>query len=100
VREANDGPKAIDVASEFHPDLIFLDIGLPGMDGYQVATRLRANPEMEKVRVVALSGYGSDQDRARSRAAGFDDHLVKPAEVGVLESVLASLPAARDARLR
>lgn len=94
VREANDGPKAIVVASEFHPDLIFLDIGLPGMDGYQVATRLRANPELEKVRVVALSGYGSDQDRARSRAAGFDDHLVKPAEVGMLESILASLPAA------
>jgi len=94
VREANDGPKAIVVASEFHPDLIFLDIGLPGMDGYQVATRLRANPEMDKVRVVALSGYGSDQDRARSRAAGFDEHLLKPAEVGVLESILASLPPA------
>lgn len=94
VREANDGARAIVVASEFHPDLIFLDIGLPGMDGYQVATRLRANPELGGVRVIALSGYGSDRDRARSRAAGFDDHLVKPAEVGVLESILASLPVA------
>ncbi|MEP7009568.1 MAG: ATP-binding protein [Acidobacteriota bacterium] len=99
VREANDGPKALVAASEFHPDLIFLDIGLPGMDGYQVATRLRANPDLGDVRMVALSGYGSDQDRARSRAAGFDDHLVKPAEVGRLESVLASLPPVHAARI-
>ena len=93
VREANDGARALAAAAEFHPELIFLDIGLPGMDGYQVVTRLRAHPELSGVRVVALSGYGSDQDRDRSRAAGFDDHLVKPAEVGVLESILASLPA-------
>ncbi|HEV7671388.1 MAG TPA: ATP-binding protein [Thermoanaerobaculia bacterium] len=90
VREANDGPKAIVAASEFHPEIIFLDIGLPGMDGYQVATRLRSNPELSDVRVIALSGYGTDQDRARSRAAGFDDHLVKPAEIGMLESILSS----------
>ncbi len=99
VREANNGPKAIVVASEFHPDLIFLDIAMPGMDGYQVATRLRANPELDDVRVIALSGYGTDQDRARSRAAGFDDHLVKPAEIGLLESILASLPPTHDARV-
>ena len=99
VREANNGPKAIVVASEFHPDLIFLDIGMPGMDGYQVATRLRANPDLDDVRVIALSGYGTDLDRARSRAAGFDDHLVKPAEIGLVESILASLPATHDARV-
>jgi len=99
VREANNGPKAIVVASEFHPDLIFLDIAMPGMDGYQVATRLRANPELDDVRVIALSGYGSDLDRARSRAAGFDDHLVKPAKIGLVESILASLPPTHDVRV-
>jgi CheY-like chemotaxis protein len=64
------------------------------MDGYQIAARLRAHAHLGAVRLIALSGYGSERDRARSRAAGFDDHLVKPAEIGVLESILASLPAA------
>jgi CheY-like chemotaxis protein len=94
VREARDGPMALRVAAELNPELILLDIGLPGMNGYEVATRLRADARFRDVRIVALSGYGSEQDKARSQAAGFDAHLLKPAELGLLESILASLPRA------
>ncbi len=92
VREAHDGLEAIRVAEELRPDLILLDIGLPGLNGYEVATRLRADARFRDVRLIALSGYGSEQDQIRSRAAGFDGHFLKPAELGLLEAVLASLP--------
>ena len=91
VREANDGPTALSAAAEFRPALILLDIGLPGMNGYEIATQLRSDARFRDARVIALSGYGSEQDRARSQAAGFDAHLVKPVELGLLESALASL---------
>ncbi|HXU31901.1 MAG TPA: ATP-binding protein [Thermoanaerobaculia bacterium] len=94
VREAHNGLKVLGVAAEFRPELILLDIGLPGMNGYEVATRLRADARFREVRLIALSGYGSEQDQVRSRAAGFDAHLLKPAELGQLEEVLASLPSA------
>src|SRR6185295_15764293 len=94
VREAHNGLKVLGVAAEFRPELILLDIGLPGMNGYEVATRLRADARFREVRLIALSGYGSEQDQVRSRAAGFDAHLLKPAELGHLEEVLASLPSA------
>ncbi len=94
VSEAHDGPTALGVAAELRPELILLDIGLPGMNGYEVAARLRADARFRGVRLIALSGYGSEQDQVRARAAGFDAHLLKPAEVGQLESVLASLPSA------
>ncbi len=89
TRLAPDGHAALDVASHFRPEVILLDIGLPGIDGYEVARRLRRMPETEGTRIVAVSGYGADHDRALSREAGFDAHLVKPVELGELERLLA-----------
>jgi CheY-like chemotaxis protein len=82
VRVAHDGPSAIEAAREFHPVIALLDIGLPVMDGYELAGRLRQLPGLEALRLVAVTGYGQESDRARSRAAGFHAHLVKPADFG------------------
>jgi two-component system CheB/CheR fusion protein len=78
VRTAGDGPTALREAETFRPDVVLLDIGLPGMDGYEVARRLRTRPGSRDSLIVAVSGYGQAEDRERSRAAGFDDHLLKP----------------------
>jgi PAS domain S-box-containing protein len=75
----------------FKPDIVLLDIGLPEMDGYEVARRIRAFPELNEVRLVALTGYGQTEDRQRAKSAGFDDHLVKPVEFPALQRVLAQL---------
>jgi CheY-like chemotaxis protein len=91
VCEANDGPSALEIAREFHPDVAVLDIGLPAMDGYELAARLRLQMGGSAPVLVALSGYGQESDRARSEAAGFALHLVKPLET-------AELLAALDAR--
>jgi PAS domain S-box-containing protein len=80
VQTAHDGASALSAAGAFHPAVIFLDIGLPGMDGYQVAERMRRQPELAGVVLVALTGYGQEEDRRRSQAVGFDYHLVKPAD--------------------
>jgi CheY-like chemotaxis protein len=88
VEVAADGPAAVTKAEELRPNLILLDIGLPGMDGYQVARELRARREFDSSVLVALTGYGQEQDRLRSRDAGFDEHLVKPASVDDLKRVL------------
>jgi two-component system CheB/CheR fusion protein len=79
VRLAYSGPEALEVAAEFAPAAVLLDIGLPGMDGYEVARELRA-ARGTGLLLVALSGYGQDEDRRRSAAAGFDHHLLKPAD--------------------
>jgi PAS domain S-box-containing protein len=86
VRCALDGRSALDIAERFHPELAVLDIGLPGMDGYEVARRMRGLPGLESTVLVALTGYGQHEDRERARAAGFDHHLLKPA---MPEAVLA-----------
>ena len=86
---------ALERSVSFKPDVILLDIGLPGIDGYEVARRLRATPGLERLRLVALTGYGQPEDRARTRAAGFDDHLVKPVEFPALERAIAGAEAAR-----
>ncbi|HVR29468.1 MAG TPA: response regulator, partial [Thermoanaerobaculia bacterium] len=83
-----DGPAAVVKAEEIVPDLVLLDIGLPGMDGYQVARELRRRPRLREVVLVALTGYGQEEDRARAREAGFDEHLVKPASIDDLQRVL------------
>ena len=70
--------------------MVFLDLGLPGMSGYDVARQLRAMPEARDVRLVALTGYGTEADRERTRAAGFDVHLAKPVDPHAVESLLAS----------
>jgi signal transduction histidine kinase/CheY-like chemotaxis protein len=75
---AHDGPTALDAAAVHHPDIILLDIGLPRMSGYEVARRLRSQPEFEHTRLVAVTGYGQPEDRRRALDAGFDEHLVKP----------------------
>jgi two-component system CheB/CheR fusion protein len=83
-----DGQAALDAVAKRVPDIVLLDIGLPDMDGYEVAARIRASYDLQQVRIIALSGYGQDEDRRKSRAAGCDDHLVKPVDIAKLESVL------------
>jgi signal transduction histidine kinase/ActR/RegA family two-component response regulator len=101
VRSAHDGPAAIALCDTFKPHLALLDIGLPVMDGYEVGARLRQLPGMRGVRLYALTGYGQDADRERSRAAGFDRHFVKPLNFDSLEEaiqdVLRSLESEPDA---
>jgi CheY-like chemotaxis protein len=80
VRVAYDGSTSLAHAQEFQPELVFLDIGMPGMDGYEVARRLRQQPGLENAVLVAVTGWGQEEDRRRSLEAGFDGHIVKPAE--------------------
>ena len=82
------GKDALDALDPFRPDVILLDIGMPGMDGYEVARRIRANPDHRRVSLIALTGWGQDEDRQRSAAAGFDHHLVKPADIEQLRQLL------------
>jgi signal transduction histidine kinase/DNA-binding response OmpR family regulator len=89
VRRAHDGPAALAAADAFGPDAVVLDLGLPGMDGYEVARRLRSKTRANKPLLVAVSGYGMEEDRRKSRQAGFDHHLIKPAELSALRSALA-----------
>jgi CheY-like chemotaxis protein len=94
VHVAHDGPSALQAVPLFQPSLIFLDLGMPGMDGYEVARRLRRQPGLDDIVLVALTGWGQEEDRRRSRAAGFDHHLIKPAEIGELKALLASVQVA------
>src|SRR5262249_17390033 len=89
VRTAQDGPQGAQAAQDDQPELILLDIGMPGMSGYEVARRLRQRPEMNGVVIVAMTGWGQDEDRRKSKEAGFDHHLTKPIELAVVEQVLA-----------
>lgn len=91
VEVARNGVAALDRAREFDPELVFLDIGLPGMNGYEVARRLRAEAGSAKAKLIALSGYGAERDHLRSKEAGFDLHLVKPVDPRSLSSVIASV---------
>jgi PAS domain S-box-containing protein len=88
VHEAMHGRDAIDAASRIHPDVAIIDLGLPGMDGCEVAKRLREREENRGMRLIALTGYGSPQDRKRTREAGFDAHLLKPLDYDELTSLL------------
>jgi CheY-like chemotaxis protein len=80
TRVAHDGPEALRMAQEFRPEVVLLDIGMPGIDGYEVARRLRTQAKQRALRIVAVTGWGQDADRQRSREAGFDLHLVKPVD--------------------
>lgn len=91
VRTAADGPAALAAVRVEPPDLVLCDIGLPRMDGFAVAREIRATPGMGKVTLVALTGYGRDEDRDLSRAAGFDYHFVKPLDPAALEELLRDL---------
>ncbi|MFO0575140.1 MAG: PAS domain S-box protein [Polyangia bacterium] len=92
---AHDGPTALRLAAELVPDAVLLDIGLPGLDGYVVAERLRARPELKSALLIALTGYGQEEDRRRSALSGFDLHLVKPVDVSALRALLRSGTTAR-----
>jgi CheY-like chemotaxis protein len=91
VHVTNDGPSALATMPRLRPDAVLLDIGLPGMDGYEVAAQIRNDPSYRRTLVVAVSGYGQDEYRARSSQAGFDYHVVKPISPGMLTGLLGSL---------
>jgi CheY-like chemotaxis protein/two-component sensor histidine kinase len=91
VRTAISGTRALEVAEAFRPQVVLLDIGLPGMDGYEVARRLRQLGGGDEMRLIAVTGYGQEDDRRRSREAGLDHHLVKPADPDIVEKLLADI---------
>jgi PAS domain S-box-containing protein len=93
VRVAYTGPEALQAAKLLHPQVVLLDIGLPGMNGYEVAKRLRKLPGHETTVLVAMTGYGHEEDKQRSREAGFNHHLVKPVDLNVLQGLLEPLSA-------
>jgi CheY-like chemotaxis protein len=92
VRVAHDGVTALDAARREPPDIMLVDIGLPGMDGYELARRLRDHGALADTMLIALTGYGREEDRRCALAAGFDHHLVKPIEFDVLRQLLAPVP--------
>ena len=91
VRTAYDGRQALAIAHGYQPDLILLDLGLPGMTGFEVAKQLRTLRGLADVVIVALTGYGTDEDRSQSRAAGFNAHFIKPVDLTALQGLLANL---------
>jgi PAS domain S-box-containing protein len=91
VRTAADGSEALEQAQAFRPNIVFMDLGLPGMDGVEAARRIRALPNLAPVKIVAMTGWGQSADRVRSSEAGMDEHLVKPVALEALNSVLLSL---------
>ena len=88
VHHAADGPAALDLAPRVAPDLALIDLGLPGMDGYELARQLRGDDPGHAVVLVALSGYAQADDRERTKAAGFDHHFAKPMDFEVLETLV------------
>jgi two-component system CheB/CheR fusion protein len=88
VWQVHDGPAALEAALSYRPEAVLLDIGLPGMSGYEVARRLRSLDGLDGVTIVAMTGYGGEEDRRRSREAGFDHHMVKPVDPAKLEALL------------
>ena len=91
TRTAHDGQTALDTAEEFHPDVVLLDIGLPKMNGYEVAQRIRESAWGTDMFLIAVTGWGQAEDRARSAEVGLNLHMVKPVEPSALQAVLASL---------
>jgi CheY-like chemotaxis protein len=92
VHTAHDGPAALEALETHRPSVVLLDIGLPGMDGFEVARQARQRPEGRDVTLIALTGWGQEEDRRQSREVGIDHHLVKPVDLGALQALLASLP--------
>jgi two-component system CheB/CheR fusion protein len=89
VAIAHTGAEGVEQARAFRPAVVLCDIGLPDMDGYAVARALRADPSLDGLRLIALTGYGQEDDKLRARAAGFDEHLTKPIDPDILDRVLA-----------
>jgi CheY-like chemotaxis protein len=91
VQTAHDGPMAVQAALDYRPDVMLLDIGLPGLNGYEVAKRIRQQPDLNNVVLVALTGYGQEADRQTSLQAGFNQHLIEPARFDQLQQILATV---------
>jgi CheY-like chemotaxis protein len=91
VRTAADGPTALEAALDYRPDVVVLDIGLPGLNGFEVAKRIRKEPTVKHAVLIAMTGYGQPADRQCSKEAGFDHHLVKPADFGEVLRILATV---------
>jgi two-component system, chemotaxis family, CheB/CheR fusion protein len=90
VHCVHDGPSALQAAQAYRPDAVVLDSGLPGMSGYEVAQHLRATPEFKLTPLVAVTGYGQDEDRRRSKEVGIDHHLTKPVDANALQDFVAA----------
>jgi CheY-like chemotaxis protein len=91
VLVAHDGNEALEEFGDYDPAVVLLDIGMPGMDGYEVARHIRTRFPERKPALVALTGWGQENDRQRAREAGFDQHMIKPAELTALQKLLATL---------
>ncbi len=104
VRMTHDGASALIVGQEFKPDLVLMDIGMPGMDGYETCERMRQQTWASSARIVALTGWGQEEDKRKAKRAGFDEHLVKPVDRKTLIDVLSATavsqrqPSADDQR--
>jgi CheY-like chemotaxis protein len=98
VQTAYNGPQALTKARAFRPHILLLDIGMPGMSGYEVAKQLRAEHEFESLVITALTGYGQAEDRRRSREAGFNHHLTKPPDPELLAALVESPQTFSDER--
>ena len=93
TRTAHDGESAVTTAETFLPEVVLLDIGLPKLNGYEVAQRIREQPWGQSMFLIAVTGWGQDEDRQRSSEVGLNVHMVKPVEPAALEKLLAALPA-------
>jgi CheY-like chemotaxis protein len=95
VRLVHDGSQALEAARSNVPDVMLVDIGLPGMDGYEIAAAVRSDPALKHLVLVAITGYGREEDKKRAMGAGFDYHLVKPVDLGMLQELVGrvTLPA-------
>ncbi|MEJ7688882.1 MAG: response regulator, partial [Variovorax sp.] len=93
VRVAHDGAVGLEIAASWQPSVVLLDIGMPGMNGYEVARTIRSRGSQPRPALVALTGWGQEEDRRRATEAGFDHHLVKPADIDGLQRLLASIQA-------
>ena len=91
VRTAHTGPTALEAALDYRPNVVLLDIGLPGLNGYEVAKWIRQQPVLHNIVLIAMTGYGQESDRQRSQEAGFDHHLAKPADFGKVQQILATV---------
>jgi two-component system CheB/CheR fusion protein len=100
VHVASDGLRALKVVDEFEPELAFIDVGLPGIDGYELASRLRALPSCRSTLLIALTGYGRDEDKKRASDAGFDHHLTKPVDFDAIDRLLANASAPAGGEMR
>jgi CheY-like chemotaxis protein len=91
VQVVHEGRAALTVIESYRPDVVLLDIGMPDMDGFEVARRIRQRVEFNNIMLIALTGWGQTEDRNRTREAGFDHHLVKPADITALQTLLTDV---------